>query len=223
MPAVSGIIIADNSGNFVAGITSNTTISFDKDSARKASYVNISPSLVGIGTYNIIPIISSVKKYGENAVYSSNGGKWNDGIVAFLPIGTGMLSIVNAIDANVWYEVYTTNNGVVIQLYGNNNTDIPITITRINTYIDIYDRRADDEGLPDQWIQLYAIEGQDVYESIPANTKNFQFRNAGGEIQKSLINSPDWDEIHRVRVELLDNPELSGSSTEFRDDGEIWG
>lgn len=218
----AGVVIVDGNGNYKCAITSSNTIGFEKYYGINSA-VKPALTLIGEGEYKKIPIVSSVDLSGVNARYAQRGDSWTNGKIAFLPIKSGNLSIVRSIDISIHYKVYTTENGVVIQLIGTNNTDIAVTVKQINTYIEYYDKRAEDEGYPGQWIQLYEILSEDVNESIPSNTQRHEFRNVGGEIQWSLLNAPDYAEVFRIGVDAYNNPEISGWNTEFRKDGQIYG
>lgn len=218
----AGIVIIDENGNYKCAITSSNNIGFEKYYGVNSS-VKPALTLIGEGEYKKIPMISSVDLSGVNAKYSKRGDTWNNGNIAFLPIKSGKLSIVKSADISIHYKVYTTDRGVVIQLIGTNNTNIAVTVKQINTYIEYYDQRAEDEGYPDQWIKLYEILAEDVNETIPANTQNYEIRNIGGEIQWSLINAPDYANVFRIGVDAYNNPEISGWNTTFYRDGQIYG
>lgn len=214
----SGILIISKNGDFIAGVTANTTVA--QDVKVKASKVYITTEILDRGDYYIIPIISSVKKYGVDAVYTPRGDSWNDGTIVFLPIKMGTLTILTYSESNIWYKVYTTETQVVLNLLGTNKTNYVSYVGTIYTYIEYYDKRAEEEGSNDPWVRIYSSE-ENVNANIPANTDKYEFR-VGGGIAKSSIN---WQEStkYRVIVEAPYNPSVSASTTVFRDDGEVYG
>lgn len=213
----SGVLIVDKSWNFVAGVTANTTIA--QDVQARSSKVNIAPEIMDEGEYYIIPIISSVKKYGEYAVYAKYGDSWNDGIIAFLPIAVGGLEIFSVMDSIIWYQVQTTDTQVSLNLVGTNKSNYATHIGNVKTYIEYYDDRAAEEGSNDPWVLIYSSEDT-VGADIPANTEKYEFR-FGGALAKADIN---WQKStrYRVTVEAPDNPGVSSGVTQFRDDGNIY-
>lgn len=213
-----GIMITDETGVPVACVTMDKTVANSKGSLGGIyESVYFSPSLINTGTYKVFNIMSNQKKYGSDGVYYQQGETWSGGKIVVLPIQPGTLSITSYGEANIYYTVYTTDNSVNLQLYGTNKTGSGIKLEAISTKIEYL---VDREDVYD-WATLYDMGEEVVEDTIPANTEKYEFR-VGGSLSKSQIG---WVTANRYRisVEAAWQSNISGSVTEFWDDGDVYG
>lgn len=189
-----GVVILDANGNKIQGAISEYNFG---DGYNKV-VIRLYGKDFEKGEYQIIPIISSIKRDIARFV---NGETWSGGWYCTVPTRKGKLTVLEYSDISFTMSA-NWNSGktsITYNFYGTNRTNANYNIGKVKMRLGYYDYRdGQSDGAKVYVWDYYINSGEDVV--LAANTENVDLR-LGGSITESLIgtsflNTPYFIELN---------------------------